>query len=144
MGGAARCLMLATLAGVVASARSASEVEPPVRNANISIQIVNPDARTAIRVFLDGKVIFEGLPAPSSLSNNPTIPAQVGPFALQAASRHTLWAEAPATSTRSQLEWNPRLDGSAWIVIHYYPGRHEPAVPAFFTFALQGNSYKHR
>ena len=141
---AARCLIFAALAGGFASARSSNGVEASVQNTAVSIQIVNPDARTATRVFHDGKVIFEGLPVRSSLGNIPTTPTQAGPFALQAGSRHILWAEAPATSTRAQLEWTPRLDGSAWVVIHYYPGRHDPAVPPFFTFALQGNSYKQR
>ena len=141
---AARCLIVAALAVGVVSARSANGAEASVQNTDVSIQMVNPDARTATRVFLDGKVIFEGLPVPSSLGNIATTPAQVGPFALQAGIRHILWAEAPATSTRAQLEWTPRLDGSAWVVIRYYPGRHEPAVPPFFTFAMQGNSYKQR
>ena len=141
---AARYLIFAALAGWVASARSSSGPEASVQTTDISIQIVNPDARTGTRVFLDGKVIFEGLPVRSSLGNIPTTPTQVGPFALHAGSRHILWAEAPAANTRAQLEWTPRLDGSAWVVIHYYPGRHEPALPPFFTFALQGNSYKQR
>ena len=141
---AARYLIFAALAGWVVSAQSYTGPEASVQNTDVSIQIVNPDARTATRVFLDGKVIFEGLPVQSSLSNIPTTPTLAGPFALQAGIRHILWAEAPATSTRAQLEWTPRLDGSAWVVIHYYPGRHEPALPPFFTFALQGNSYKQR
>ena len=38
---------------------------------------------------------------------------------------------------RAQLVWTPQFDGSAWLVIHFYPGRHEPAVPPFFMLSLQ-------
>ena len=145
MAAAAHYLVIAALAGVVGAAQSASDPVEPVQTANVSIQIVNPDVRTAIRVFLDGKVIFDGLPTPSTLSNIPTIPAVVGPVPLVAGSRHVLIAEVPGASTRAQLEWTPRLDGSAWAVIRYYPGRGgEPSIPPFFTFALQANSHKLR
>ena len=141
---AAHSLVIAALAGVVGAAHCASDPVEPAQTANVSIQIVNPDVRTAIRVFLDGKVIFDGLPASSTLSNISTISAQVGPVALLAGSRHALIAEVPGASTRAQLEWTPRLDGSAWVVIRYYPGRGEPAIPPFFTFSLQANSHKLR
>ena len=144
MASAAHGLVIAALASVAAASQGALEPVAPVQTANVSVQIVNPDVRTAIRVFLDGKVIFDGLPTPSTLSNIPTIPALVGPVALVAGSRHALIAEVPGASTRARLEWTPRLDGSAWIVIHYYPGRGEPATPPFFTFALQANSHKLR
>ena len=143
MGGAAHCLVIVALAGVVGAAQSAGDPVAPTQKANVSVQIVNPDVRTAIRVFLDGKVIFEGLPTPSTLSNIPTIPAVVGPVTLVAGNRHVVVAEVPGANTRAQLEWTPRLDGSAWIVILYYPGRGgKPGVPPFFTFALQANSHK--
>lgn len=144
MASAAHCLVLAALAGAPAAAQRARDPVAPAPTANVSIQIVNPDVRTAIRVFLDGKVIFDGLPTPSTLSNIPTIPAVVGPVALVAGSRHALIAEVPGVSTRARLEWSPRIDGSAWVVIHYYPGRGDPATPPFFTFALQANSHKLR
>ena len=132
MTGAARAFLLAALlAGVVL----------PAQSANVSIQIVNPDERIAIRVFLDRKLIYEGVPARSTLSNNPNLPAVVGPFAWDAVTRHVLVADIPSTSTKAQLQWTSRIDDSAWIVIHYYPGRSAPAEPAFFTFSLQGNSH---
>lgn len=144
MASAAHCLVIAALAGVGGAAQSGSDPGAPAQTAKVSIQIVNPDVRIAVRVFLDGKVIFDGLPTPSTLSNIPTIPAVVGPVALVAGSRHALIAEVPGASTRARLEWTPRLDGSAWLVIHYDPGRGDPAKPPFFTFALQANSHKLR
>lgn len=122
----ARVFLLAALVGM----------SLPAENSQVSIQIVNPDASTSIRVFLDRKLIHEGTPARSSLSPNPTIPAVAGTFALDSTVRHVLTAEAPATHTKAQLEWTPRLDGSAWVVIRYYPGRSEPGEPPFFTFYL--------
>lgn len=144
MAGAAHCLVIAALAGVVGVAQSASEAVAPAQTATVSIQVVNPDVRTAVRVFLDGKVIFDGLPTASSLSNIATIPAVAGPFALVAGSRHSLIAEVPATNIKARLEWTPRLDGSAWVVIRYYPGRSDPGNPPFFTFAMQATSHKLR
>ena len=142
MGRAARCLVISALSGVIGAANSAGEAVAAAQTTNVSIQVVNPDVQTAVRVSLDGKVVFEGLPTPSSLSNIPTVPALIGPVALVAGSRHALIAEVPGSSARAQLEWTPRLDGSSWVVIHYYPGRGEPAVPPFFMFALQAEAHK--
>ena len=145
MARAARVFMLAALAAAtVASGESFSDVGPPADYANVSVQIVNPDVQTAIRVSLDSKVIFDGLPSRSSLSNIPTAPSVAGPFVLATGSRHALVAEVPATNIKAQLQWSPRLDGGAWVVIHYYPGRSEPATPPFFTFSIQANSHKLR
>ena len=102
MRGAAYCLVFTALAGDAGATQSATEPVTPAQTANVSFQIVNPDVRTAVRVFLDGKVIFEGLPTPSAFSNIPTISAQVGPVALVAGSRHALIAEVPGGSTRAQ------------------------------------------
>lgn len=87
----ARVFLLAALVGM----------SLPAEDSQVSIQIVNPDASTSIRVFLDRKLIHEGTPARSSLSPNPTIPAVAGTFALDSTVRHVLTAEAPATHTKS-------------------------------------------
>lgn len=144
LAGATPILLLTALVGVAAPTQGSSEVTTPARSTNVSVQIVNPDVQIAIRVSLDVKVIFDGVPARSSFSNIPTVPAVMGPFALASGSRHSLIAEVPGANTKAQLEWTPQIDGSTWIVIHYYPGRSEPATPPFFTFSLQANPHKLR
>ncbi len=123
-------------------AMSAGGGAAPLEAASVSIQIANPDAQTSIRVSLDSKVIFEGLPPALTLNGSAGAPSVLGPFLLDAISRHALIAEAPGAGIRAQLDWTARRDGSAWIVIHYYPGRSDTATPPFFTFALQAAAYK--
>ncbi len=130
--GAARLFLLVALASVVA----------PVQSESFSIQIMNPDQQTAVRVFLDRKLIFEGKPVPSNLIDNPSLPALAGTFGVDAQAKHVLIVEAPSTHTKAQLEWKPSVDASEWIVIHYYPGRDQPEEPPFFTFSLQETPYK--
>ena len=132
MKGAARALVIVALASVGATAQGA----------DVSIQIVNPDERTTIRVFLDRKLIYEGMPARSSDSNNPILPTLVGTFSLDVGKRHSLAADISSTHTKAQLEWTPEHDPSPWIVIRYYAGRSESHEPAFFAFSLQRVAYK--
>lgn len=130
-------LLLAAMAGGPAT------VAPP-EEANVSIQIVNPQAGTALRLRLDRSVIFEGVPTGATIADASTVPAVVGTFALAAGTKHVLVAEVPGTATKAQLEWTPRQGGSAWLVVRYDPGRQAPEAPPFFTFALQGGRYKAR
>lgn len=130
------------LTALITTAMSASGAEAPIEPASVSIQIANPDGQTPIRVRLDNRVIFESRPPPLTSDGSATARLVVGPFSLDASSRHALIAEAPGAGTRAQLEWTPRREGSAWIVIHYYPGRSDSATPPFFTFALQAAAYK--
>ena len=140
---AARLSLLAVIAGMV-TASSPSGSAAPAGDARISIQVANPDANASIRVLLDRKVIFEGVPARSPLGNTPTPPTVVGTIAVTAESRHELVAEVDGTGTRARLQWTPRIDGSAWVVIHYYPGRSKPEQPPFIMFSLQASPYKVR
>ncbi len=110
----------------------------PAQVGQVSIQVVNPDLRTKIRVVLDGKVIFEAAPLPSTLQNIPTVSAVAGSFAVAPGSQHVLIAEVPGAATRAQLKWAPSRDAGAWVVIHYYPGRADSNMPPFFAFAIQG------
>lgn len=140
----AAALLRVVLVAGVASVPDAGEAVAAGSHANVSVQVVSPDAQTVIRARLDGKVIFDQAPARSSFSNIPTIPVELGPFALAPGSKHVLIAEVPGGNTRGQLEWTPQLDGSAWVVIRYYPGRPDSAIPPFFTFALQAHPHKLR
>lgn len=116
----------------------------PAQLQNVSIQVVNPDAATAIRVFLDGKVIFDAVPVPSSINNIPSLPAVAGSFSLASGIMHELTAEVADNLTRARLVWTPRLDGSSWLVVFYYPGRPDSKIPPFFTMALQDYPHKLR
>lgn len=128
----------------MAFAHGATDPVVPQAIESVSIQIFNPDLQTAVRVSLDGKPVFEGLPQASSLRHFPALPVSIGPLQLFAGRRHTLTAEVPGAATKASLEWEPRLDGAAWIVIRYYPGRGDAANPPFFTFALQPGPQKLR
>lgn len=110
------------------------------QTAHISIQVVNPELKTEIRVFLDRKLIFEGKPQASSAPEQPTKLVTVGSFNLKSGVRHMLVAEAPSTHAKAELEWTPEADRNGWIVIWYYPGRGDAREPAFFTFALQATA----
>lgn len=129
--------------GVNSSIASEATAAVPA-TAAVSVQVVNPDVKIAIRLVLDGKVIFDAAPLRSPVDSIPTIPAVAGPFALSSASRHELIAEAAGASTRAQLVWTPQRENSAWVVVHYYPGRTGSNTPAFFAFALQSHPHKLR
>ena len=145
MPGAARVLLLmAALTGGPASAAAPDHGTAASQDAAVSIQIVNPQAGTVLRLLLDRKVIFESATTGTRVANTSTAPAVVGTFALAAAAKHVLVAEVPGTATKAQLEWMPRRDGGTWVVVHYDPGRQAADAPPFFTFALQANSYKAR
>ena len=137
-------VLLLVSAFAVTHAQSPSEEAGQSRKVNVAIQLVNPDAQTAIRVLLDGKLILDGFAEPSSLNIYPTKPAVAGPFALVSRNKHAIVAEVRDANTKARLEWSPRLDASAWVVIHYYPGRGVPATPPIFTFALQADAHKVR
>ena len=134
--------MLAALIGLNPAQKCLSDECEAARDARFYVQIANPDAHTAIRVSLDDQIIFEGAPlAPSSGNSLPHAVVQ-GPFMFPSGTRHVLVAEAVAATTKAQLQWIARTDGSAWVVVHYYSGRGGPLTPPFFTFSLQANSYK--
>ena len=140
----AACLMGAVLAITLASSQGSDKGPNPTRAENVFIQVVNPDARTSIRVVLDGRVIYDALPVRSTLNNIPTVPAVAGSFAWVPGSRHELTAEVPGAGPRAQLKWASSLDAGRWIVIHYYPGRGDANVPPFFAFAIQDAPHKYR
>ena len=131
---AARAFLFFTLAGVMM----------PTQCASVSVQILNPDEHTAIRVFLDRKVIYEGMPTRASLGVHGVLSIVAGTFELSDKGRHVLVAEVPSGQTKAQFEWMPQNDPSPWVVIRYYPGRPEPGEPSFFTFSLQGEAYRLR
>lgn len=135
---------MTALVVLVAPVHGADETAVPARAEYFSIQIVNPDAKTSVRVVLDGKVVFDTVPMRSSSHNGPTVPAVIGPFAFFRDNKHQLIAEVPATHTRAQLEWTPRLNRSPWVVIHFYPGRSDEGIPPFLMFALQAQAHKLR
>ena len=143
-GWAGTCFLGAILAAVVAPSHALDKGMNPSRAQNVSIQVVNPDVQTNIRVSLDGKVIFEAVPVPSTVNHIPTVPEVAGPFSLAPGSRHDLIAEVPGGGARAQLKWAPSQDAGAWIVIHYYPGRADSNIPPFFAFAIQGSPHKLR
>ncbi len=140
----------ALLAGLAAPARGADEAtvpagEAPNREARVFVQLVNADARTVIRVVLDGRVILDGPPQRSPLPNIPSVPATAGPFVFAPGSRHALTADVAGGTTRARFEGTTPPDGSVWIVIRHYPGRGgAQAVPPFFTFALRSGPDKLR
>ncbi|MGJ5818555.1 hypothetical protein [Paludibaculum fermentans] len=87
-------------------------------------------------------MIYEGTPARPVGGQDQTAPILAGTFPLDTRAKHVVTAEAASTHTKAQIEWTPQLDGSTWLVIRYYAGRHEPGEPAFFTFQLQSSPAK--
>ena len=132
------------LAALPALAHDAGNASGPARTQNVSIQVVNPDAATGIRLRLDGQVIFDAVPLRSSINNIPSLAAVAGSFPLSLGSKHELTAEVPGAATRAQLVWTTRLEASPWIVVYYYPGRPDENIPPFFTMALQDYPHKLR
>jgi hypothetical protein len=112
----------------------------PAQTAHISVQVVSPEVKTAIRIFLDRKLIFDGKPQASTAPEQPTGIVTVGSFDLKSGERHMLIAEAPSTHTKAELEWTPEAGHGGWIVIRYYPGRYDAREPAFFTFVMQATA----
>jgi hypothetical protein len=109
---------------------------PTTYAAAVKIQIVNADAKATVRVLLDGKVVYEDIPQPSSNKNNGPLPALAGTFELDGA-KHTLIAEVPGTPVKAQLEWNQQHNPDGWLIVRYYPGRAVDTDPPFFTFSLR-------
>ena len=107
------------------------------RSAEISIQIINPEASLALRVVLDRKVVYERAPEPSAAAEQATVPARVGPLAISAGLPHSLIAEVPGKKVKAELIWTSGESSPKWIVIRYHPGRPEDGEPPFFQFALQ-------
>src|SRR5262245_13687140 len=104
---------------------------------DVSIQIMNPETHTVLRVFLDRKLIYEGRPERSPLANQATIPIRAGTFSIADHPVHTLMAEAPAQRVKAQLQWSPRRQPVKWIVIRYEPGRPDAEEPPFFSLELR-------
>ena len=136
--------VVSLLVAIAAPSRASDEVMPAASAQSVSIQIVNPDLQTRIRVLLDDTVIFDAVPLRSAVDNVPTIPAVAGAFRLSPGSKHKLMAEVAGGATRAQLQWTQIVRGSSWIVLHYYPGRKDSDIPPFFTFALQDVPHKLR
>lgn len=140
----AACISGIMLATVAVSSYGSHKAAVLAGVDKVSIQVVNPEAQTAVRITLDGKLIFDGVPVRSTLGNIPTLPAVVGSFDVSPEGRHELTAEAPTSGARARLVWTPKRGGSAWLVIFYYPGRADENIPPFFTLALQDSSHKLR
>ena len=103
----------------------------------VNIQIIDPDAQSSIRIFLDQKLIYEGTPKQGSRDESGPLPIVVGKFELDSGVKHVVTAEALASLTKAQLEWTPQQDPNNWMVIRYYPGRSDRKEAPFFTFLLQ-------
>ena len=132
------------LAALPALSHGSGNASSPTRTQSVSIQVVNPDAATGIRLLLDGRVIFDAVPLRSSIDNIPSLPAIAGSFPLSLGSKHELTAEVSGAATRAQLVWTPHLGASPWVVVYYYPGRPDSNIPPFFTMALQDYPQKLR
>ena len=104
----------------------------------VSVQLVNPSVTTAIRVQVDGKLVFDGVPERSPSPDHASIPVLLGSFELGDSNRHSLTVQTVASPVKkARLEWTGRAIHSKWIVIRYYPGQGTAEEPAFFTVALQ-------
>lgn len=112
--------------------------------APLSIQLINPDAHVAVRVFLDRKQIYHGTPEPAPGRIRAMLPIVAGVFELTNGTPHALIGEAVGKRIKAQLQWVQRQDASNWIVVRYYPGRTDTAAdadePPFFTFSLQADA----
>ena len=109
----------------------------PAHAASLSIQVVNPDAQTAVRVFLDRKLIHDAVPERSRLGEPSMLPALAGVIETEDGAPHALVVEAAASGAKARFEWTAASVRSPWLVIRYYPGRSADGEPAFFTFSLQ-------
>ena len=104
----------------------------------VSVQLVNPSVTTAIRVLVDGKRVFEGVPERSPNPDHASLPLLLGSFELGDSNRHSLTVQTvTAPVTKTSLEWTGGAINSKWVVIRYYPGQDTTEEPAFFTVALQ-------
>jgi hypothetical protein len=107
----------------------------------VSVELINPDAQSNIRIFLDRKLIYEGTSKQGSQDAGPP-PIVVGKFELDGGATHVIIAEALGSRTKAQLEWTPQRDPTAWISIRYYPGRGDEKEAPFFTFLLRDAATK--
>ncbi|WP_100428897.1 hypothetical protein [Janthinobacterium sp. 67] len=109
---------------------------------DVSLQLVNADPHVAIRIYLDRKLVYQGMPSQGNAGDSPSVPVKVGTFSLDKLTRHTIIAEVVGSPIKSQVEWAPNSMSSNWAVISYYRGREKPAEPAFFGIAFQKEAYK--
>jgi hypothetical protein len=104
---------------------------------DIHVQLVNPDARMAVRVFLDQKQVYFGKPAAATSDSLGAPPTTVGTIKPDGKQRHVIIVEAPDVHVKARFDWVRMQSPDGWIVIRYVPGRSDANEPSYFAFSMQ-------